>query len=440
MTTSALARRAITIFQDHIEALGYRPLVHFELEGCCHSSQIKANQEPFNRALSGTKAGTKADNKSATAAELSHRESASHKTREYTRERKLSSEHFVHINKALQHAGIEGQLVAEYWHNQWEYVSLFAGQSPLKEAQNLAQAMQLLPKLFAQHGFDQTLIKPVVWSGDQGQLALGSKNIFTEKVRAVHIPNAIQVNVSVLDRDGKNLVAHDNFGEILQRCFLNTSLANCLLFMPEPDAFERLALKNKYGLAQELCSPTDISGGHQGSIALYKERGKHNQPMGVEVILYDQHSQALLSEQNWQKTARVEHRLGSASMAYDPYVNVVFALANLVDALEAYHNDKGRALLATPFIEQALPVQMYSREKEHHQNNGLDSKCVTKQTQEPSAYELFAGSDWLAKRINRSGQALNKSNLLHRELGEQLTRSVLTRYQPNNNIALLTTG
>ena len=440
MTTSALAKRAITIFQEHISVLGYQPLVHFELEGCCRSGQGLATQHTLNTDLSS--------HQQATIAESSYQGNALCNAREL----KLAAKHFSHINKALQQAKIEGQLVAEYWHNQWEYVSLFAGQRPLKEAQNLDQVMHLLPKLFAQLGFDNTLIKPVVWSGDHGQLALGSKNIFTEKMRAVHIPNAIQINVSVLDNDANNLVAKGNFGEILQRCFLNTSLANCLLYMPEPDAFERLALKNKYGLAQELCSPTDISGGHQGSIALYKEVGKHNQPMGVEVLLYDQHSQALVSEQNWQKTARVEHRLGAASMAYNPYVNVAFALANLVDALEAYHEDQGEKLLAIPFTEQALPTQMYPELKEDKHNLGHGKKNVIELTDNQNAYDLFAGSDWLAKRINRSNQAVyktinqsgykttNQSNFYHRELGEQLARSVLTMYQPNNNIALLTTG
>ncbi|REL27991.1 hypothetical protein DXX93_16430 [Thalassotalea euphylliae] len=434
-TTSTLAQRAIELLQQHIKALGYQALVHFELEGCCQSSSLlpahihraaatrthtkrhQAPQKNPNKALPATtqRKPLRSNTLSAAAPQS---------------EKQLCEAHFVAINSALTQAGIEGKLVSEYWHNQWEYVSLFAGQSPLKEAHNLARAIQLLPELFAQQGFEHTLIKPVVWSGDTGQLAVGSKNIFTDRQRAVHIPNAIQVNVSVLDRHGNNLVAQDNFGEILQRCLLNTSLANSLLYMPEPDAFERLALKDKYGLAQELCSPTDISGGHQGSVALYKERGKHNQPMGVEVLLYDQHNKALVSEQNWQKTARVEHRLGSASTAYNPYVNVAYALANVMDALDAYLADQGQALLSQAFVEQALPSQMYASQD--------DSQASVESEQ--SAYGLFAKSRWFAERINRSARAAEHSNNEDRELGEQLTRSILTLYQPTNTIALLTTG
>ena len=429
-TTSALAQRAIELLEQHIKALGYQALVHFELEGCCQSS----SPESINASRSIT-----IDNKLRKALLQNSNKSPSKKpsknlntlpTSLHQSEKQLGETHFAAINSALLNAGIEGKLVSEYWHNQWEYVSLFAGQSPLKEAHNLARVIQLLPELFAQQGFEHTLIKPVVWSGDKGQLAMGSKNIFTNMQRAVHIPNAIQVNVSVLDRQGNNLVAQDNFGEVLQRCFLNTSLANSLIYMPEPDAFERLALKDKYGLAQELCSPTDISGGHQGSVALYKERGKHNQPMGMEVLLYDQHNEALVSEQNWQKTARVEHRLGSASTDYNPYVNVAYALANVVDALEAHHTDQGQTLLNQAFVEQALPSQMYPS-KDDNQATGEG---------EQSAYTLFAKSRWFAERINRSVQAAEQSNHEDRELGENLTRSILTLYQPTNTIALLTTG
>jgi len=335
---NTLTQSILNVFQLHIETLGFTPLIHFELEGCC---RFPADQP----------------------------------------EAKIN---FSHINHLLTQYGVEGTLVPEYWHNQWEYVSDFSGQTPLKEARNLALVLQNLPYWFGLQGVEKTHISPVVWSGDKGKLALGSKDIFVnEDKRTVHIPNAIQINVSALDAQGHNIICQDSFGEYLQQCFLETSLACCLLYMPEVDAFERLALKHKYGLADELCSPTDISGGHQGSIALYKEYGKHNQPMGVEPLIVDQYEQVLVSKQNWQKTARIEHRLGASSVDYDPYINVIYALGNLIDALEVYA--KGQCLqgLKQGAQPQALPTKL------KNDKDGFD------------AITLFENSDWLTQRVNR---------------------------------------
>ncbi|WP_448211264.1 hypothetical protein [Colwellia sp. MEBiC06753] len=364
VSINQLAIQVIELFQQHIAELGFVAQVHFELEGCCKFSD---NQQ-------------------------------------------LQQHHFDYINQQLSDADIQAQVISEYWQNQWEYVSTFSGQSPLKEADNLAKALHLLPKLFHQLGVNQTLIKPVVWSGDNGQLALGSKNIFTHNRRAVHIPNAIQINVSVLDSDGNNLVAIGNFGELLQRCFLDTSLDNCLLYLPEPEAFERLALKTRYGLAQELCSPVDISGGHQGSIALYKQQGKHNQLMGVDVMLVDQHNQPLITHHNWQKTARVEHRLGASSRYYNAFINVAFALANIIDALELYLADKAEQVLALPFTVQTLPENMFGDINGHN------------------AMALFKKSHWLANRIDQSADNI-RNDQQHKSLGQALKQSLINSYQ-----------
>jgi hypothetical protein len=56
------------------------------------------------------------------------------------------------VNQALRSLNIDGELKTEFWRNQWEYVSLFNGQSALKEAQNLAHAMRVLPSIMQQHG------------------------------------------------------------------------------------------------------------------------------------------------------------------------------------------------------------------------------------------------------------------------------------------------
>ncbi|MBO9489385.1 hypothetical protein J7384_03325 [Endozoicomonas sp. G2_1] len=367
----------ISQLQRYIGNLGYTPLVHFELEGCYQtkSADLKLDYSKINRQL-----------------------------------------------KALN---IDGELVSEYWQQQWEYVSIFAGQTPLKEAQNLDCAIRYLPELLAQQGVDKTLIKPVVWAGDKGKLASGSKNIFTSDTRDVHIPNAIQLNVSVLDQAGNNLVADANFGECLQQCFIDTSLANCLLYLPEQEAFERFALKTRYGLADELCSPNDISGGHQGSVALYRELGKHNQKMGEQALLYDHQQNVLVAEHHWQKTARVEHRLGAASEAYNPYLNVIYALLNLIDALHVYRQNEGRQ---DPEIDntknlnqQLLPNSLYD----------VTISGVT----ELGAISLFEQSDWFSDSIDAIVKLDTPSQVAGSSYGKQIKRTLLAQYQASIIVA-----
>ena len=364
-----LAIEAITILQRYIEYLGFKPLIHFELEGCYEKSTTNRSQ----------------------------------------------SLDYSIINKQLRALNIDGQVVAEYWSNQWEYISLFNGQSPLKEAENLTLAIQKLPTLFARQGINKTLIKPVVWSGDSGKLAMGSKDIFTHEKRAVHIPNAIQMNISALDKNGKNIIPHKQFGELLQQCFLHSSLPCCLLYMPEEEAFERLNLRDKYGLFEELCSPNDISGGHQGSIALYKEVGKHNQPMGEEPLLYDHNNKVMVSTYDWQKTARVEHRLGASSVHYNAYVNVVFGLLNLAQALEVYSSKGGEETDLKSIKEQVLPQSLFDQN---------DSK---------GAISLFVESEWFSNSLNKIEIKVNKilsdTYRDNNELGNQLKLAVIENYQ-----------
>ena len=175
-----LTVQAIMLLQNHIKNLGFTPVIHFELEGCY---QLDTKIKKF-------------------------------------------SLNYQRINLQLENAGIDGELVPEYWSNQWEYVSLFNGQSPLKEAENLKQALALLPHLFAEQGVNKTLIKPVVWAGDKGKLANGSGDIFTTETRAVHIPNAVQMNIRAIDCEGHNVIIDRGFGEYLQQCFLETGWEN----------------------------------------------------------------------------------------------------------------------------------------------------------------------------------------------------------------------
>ena len=375
---SLLAKQAVILLQSYVKSLGYTPVVHFELEGCYSFTQ------PEN-------------------------------------EKKLN---FKAVNQALTALNIEGELVPEYWKNQWEYVSKFNGQSPFQEAENLALAIDKLPGIFAHQGVENTLIKPVVWSGDQGKLGHDCQNVFTTDNRAVHIPNAVQINVSVLNDKNENLVAQTSFGDYLQNAFLHTSLACSLLYLPEEEAFERLALKTQYGLADELCSPVDISGGHQGSIALYKQLGKHNQAMGEETVLVDRHNKALVSEFNWQKTARIEHRLGASSLDYCPFVNVTFALLNIIDALHAYQKNQ-KLTVVQPTV--ALP------------------KSLKSSRDDIGAIAMFKRDNWFNHRLNNIQQLASNyledelhhekiSTLVPEKLGDKLKESILNKYQQANTI------
>jgi len=366
-SSSLLGQRIIGILQQHITQLGFTPVIHFELEGCYQGSKRKT--------------------------ELN----------------------YAAINQQLHHLNIDGKVIPEYWHQQWEFVSQFNGQSPLKEANNLSRAIKYLPVLFAKQGIEKTLIKPVVWTGDQGKLAQGCDNIFTNDERAVHIPNAIQMNISVNNSEGENIICHSSFGEYLQQCFMQTSLSCSLLYLPEEEAFERFALKTKYGLAKELCSPDDISGGHQGSIALYKELGKHNQAMGEEPLLYDHQHNVVVKAQCWQKTARIEHRLGAASQYYNAYVNVVYGLLNVIDALEVFLAGQCHKLLKPQKESAALPFSLRSK------------------GEYLGAIDLFSEGTWFAKRINQIDSLTagnNKTNSATKShLGDKLKAAILAAYQ-----------
>ncbi|MEW6990131.1 hypothetical protein AADZ91_05510 [Colwelliaceae bacterium 6441] len=362
-----VSKQVIVTLQEYIVSLGFTPVIHFELEGCYHSSQTN---KPIN---------------------------------------------FSTINQQLLQLNIAGEVIPEYWHQQWEYVSLFQGQSPLQEADYLSRAIKYLPFIFAQQGVEQTLIKPVVWQGDKGKLAIGCHNIFSGEKRAVHIPNAIQMNVSVKNSEDHNIIVDASFGEYLQQCFLETSKESSLLYLPEEEAFERFALKTKYGLAEELCSPNDISGGHQGSIALYKERGKHNQLMGEEPLLYDHHNNVLLSENDWQKFARIEHRLGASSVYYNAYLNVIYGLLNIIDALDVFIDNQCTAQLKTTVCQSQLPVSLY---------------C---QNEELGAIELFNQETWFAASINKVDSIVRQKNhkqtTLSEKIGDKLKAMILANYQ-----------
>ena len=346
--------------QSH--GLGFKPVIHFELEGV-YEADVGFNQLDY-----------------------------------------------LGVNKVLRALNIDGELKTEFWRNQWEYVSLFNGQSPLKEAQNLDRAMQVLPAIMLQHGAKKVEFKPVAWAADKGRYVPGSHAIFSTDTRLVHIPNAIQVNVSVENLQGQNLIPESKIGEWLQYQLLQTSYDCCLLFLPEEDAFKRLALRKDYALDAELSSPFTLSGGHQGSIALYKQWGKHNQVMGLEPQFYGLKNTVLSYSGDWKKTARVEHRLGATSRAYDPYLNIMFILLNILDALQYWQACDG---LPPTYAARALPGSMYDDE--------------TRDNKQFGAITLFEQSDWFARRIDHYCVDLDRD--VAGSLGESLKAQFLRQFR-----------
>jgi hypothetical protein len=367
-----LIQNIIQHLTNILEAKGYKTLVHFELEGVC---ELRAGQQQLD---------------------------------------------YLGINKKLAEMRIDGELKSEYWKNQWELVSLFNGQSPLKEAQNLARAMQVLPKIMCHHGAARVMMEPVSWGADKGRYIDGSGAIFSLDTRSVHIPNAIQMNVSVENKQGENLFAQQGLGECIQYELLTNSYTCCLLFLPEEDAFKRLALRQDYGLDAELSSPVVLSGGHQGSIALYKEKGKHNQAMGLEPLFFAADNSVLHYAGDWRKTARVEHRIGATSKNYDPYLNMLFILINVLEGIDRWQT----AEMLPKFEDKALPMSLYDQQIKQG-NPGM--KWEEGVQENLGALSLFKNDSWLAKKLDFYCQDM--SNLNVNNLGEQIKAMVLSKYQ-----------
>ncbi|MFT5164624.1 MAG: hypothetical protein ACI9FJ_003231 [Alteromonadaceae bacterium] len=371
---TALATMAITVLQQQINHHGYTPRVHFELEGG------------------------------------------------YRRANPAIDINYPAINQALKQLNILGSLKPEYWPNQWEYVSDFVGQTPLKEATDFAAASRVLPRLLKQQGAAEVFIRPVLWSADEGRLQPGCVNIFSTDKRPVHIPNAVQINISA-EKAGRNSIPHQGFGEILQQRLLDTSYECCLLYLPENEAFERLQLKDNYDLDAELSSPHELSGGHQGSIALYKEVGKHNQLLGVNPLIFDHQHQMIASTVDWHSLSRVEHRLGASSDRYNPFVNVVFALANLFEAIIEFEADE---------VSQQAEEPKYDPQIPRHTPQALPEQLFS-EGEKVGAFEIFERGSWFSQSINQSliaakAQNANLAQQIPDDLGDRLKQQIIASY------------
>jgi hypothetical protein len=131
--------------------------------------------------------------------------------------------------------------------------------------------------------------------------------------------------------------------------------------------------------------------------------------MGVEPLLYDDKNNVILSQKNWHKTARIEHRLGASSEHYNPYLNVVFALLNVIDAID----DVNISITQQNKDYGQLPRSLYDMP------NHL------------GAISLFENNDWFSRSIDQalSATSFNMENTTGYTAGQLLQRQYLMLFQ-----------
>lgn len=348
----------LVIMGEYLNGFGYTPHIHYELEGTCVlSSGVKTLD-------------------------------------------------FDKVNRFLQGQGIQARLKPEYWECQWEWESLFLGQSPVKVSDDLSYSLIHLPLILMACGAKEVSIKPVSWSAAKNRFAKGYQSIRSVDGAVVHIPNSIQISISASLEDGSNALLQREFGEVLQRNFMRTSRNCCLFYCPEEEAFNRLSLKKQYDLSNELSSPEDISGGTTGSVAFYKEIGKHGQLLGEKPLVYDQFGNPLVKEINWERFSRIEHRLGSSSIYYNPYLCSLYALANMSDAIDIVNGIEREGDCQT--IETKLPDSLYS---------------------DGGAIDLFLKDTWFINRLRKDISGYLTSNLFELLVGNLVESLAFSKFR-----------
>jgi hypothetical protein len=329
-TIEEYSKLLLKLLEEHILSLCYIPHVHFELEGT------------------------------------------------YTPQKKSKELNYKAINKFLKNNNVLAKLKPEYWEGQWEWESLFLGQSPTKTADDLAYSIKNLPVILLCFGAKDVTLRPVSWCTPQYKKISTSQILLDHQTSILHIPNSIQISISASLPNGDNALLKENLGEVLQNCLLHTSKNCSLIFCPEEESFQRLSLKSKYNLSKSLSSPDNISGGRTGSIAYYKRFGKHGQELGKIPKLYDPKGTPITYDTNWKKQARIEHRIGSSSKNYKAHLNALYALANLSQAIKI--TQKKEPPLQIQHISENLPESLYSPE---------------------GAIALFKKETWLFNRLKR---------------------------------------
>ena len=230
-------------------------------------------------------------------------------------ENNFDENHFYNkINQEIKNLNISARIKPEFWSNQWEYESDFQVSNVNNVLQDYDKLLNNLNKIFA----PQTpIFEPILYDWQK-----------TNAGKSVHIPNSVQLNLS-LWKNNKNLLVDKNFAYFLQNLLIENSIDNLIFFIPNQAALDRIFVKDEYDLCEELSSPNNISGGNQGSIACYLELDKKNKPNTVDGFFNDE-------KNNWQERARIEFRLASSSPNYNIYLHTFFVMIIALEATLRY--------------------------------------------------------------------------------------------------------
>jgi hypothetical protein len=233
-------------------------------------------------------------------------------------------EFYNKTNLQLHNFGIKAKLKPEFWNNQWEYESNLQIGNVNQTIDSYQKFLKNINQIFSPQ---IPKIEPI------------SYNWQKLEDRVIHIPNSIQINIS-LWKEGFNILANKNYAIFLQNLLIKNSIQNLIFFIPDQKSLDRLFLKEKYSLQDKLISPCDISGGRKGSIACYLEKNKKNLP-NVLNIDFDNLDYKIAGHQyTWQKNARIEFRLASASLDYNLELHILFVMIIALESLMLYKEDK----------------------------------------------------------------------------------------------------
>jgi len=227
-------------------------------------------------------------------------------------------------NNELKKLGIKGKLKPEFWKNQWEYESNFQIGNTIQTINGYQKFYHNTNKIF----FPQIPnIQPISynWQELDGKL--------------IHVPNAIQINIS-LWKKGFNMLSDKNFAFFLQNTLIRDSVNNLIFFIPNQKSLDRLFLKEDYDLKEKLMSPHEISGGTKGSIACYLEKDKKDLPNNLKLNCDNLHYKIADHKYDWQKNARIEFRLASADLEYNLQLHIVFIMLAMLESLILYDEGK----------------------------------------------------------------------------------------------------
>ncbi len=229
------------------------------------------------------------------------------------------------LNHRLQNLNVSSNIIAEFWKNQWEYQSNFKIGKFNDTVSDYKIFLDNIGNIFYPH---KVFMEPILRGWDVAPIKSSESTDGPLIRKEVHVPNSIQVNFSVW-RNNKNLFSDANFAFHVQNILMIEARDNLAFFIPDQESLDRIFLAKEFDLHEELSSPTDISGGHTGSIALYQELNKKGKPNG---------DQNMGSIDYWHRNARIEFRLASSSKKYCLDSHLSFILLVIFEAILTFDN------------------------------------------------------------------------------------------------------